>query len=157
MSKENSTPKKKADKRDEKIAELTADLQRQRADFENYRKNVDSQVSSARQIGEILMIKKLLPVIDNINRATANIPAELAENAWANGVVSLNKNLEKVLGDIDIKKIIAEPGTPFNPEYHHAVAFEEGDGGEEIIAEELQPGYKLGDTVLREAMVKVKQ
>ncbi len=138
------------------IVELTSDIQRVRADFENYRKRVESEKQSARDYGQKEMVIKLLPVIDNIERAVGHVPAELADNAWAQGIVTLQKNLEKTLVSIGITKIAAEPGAVCNPDLHHAVQFDEdSDGDQEIVAEELQTGYMLDGHVLREAMVKV--
>ena len=67
---------------EQQVGELTADLQRLRADFENYRKRVDSEKLSARQDGEVRAIMKLLPVIDTIERAVATIPADIADHQW---------------------------------------------------------------------------
>lgn len=131
------------------------DLQRTRADFENYRKRVESEKAMARAHGRVGAISQLLPIIDTIERATAHVPEELKDNAWANGIVGLTKKLDKALLELDIKKIDAAPGTPFNPELHEAVQFDESDGEHEVIAEELQAGYMLGGDVLRHSMVKV--
>lgn len=141
---------------EQKIGELTADLQRTRADFENYRKNVENEKAIVRRAGKTEAILKLLPVIDNIERAVTNIPADLKDHKWAQGVESLAKNLEKMLGDLNLKRIDAKPGTIFNPELHEAIQFDEDSTGkQEIIAEELQAGYLLGDFPIRHAIVKV--
>jgi molecular chaperone GrpE len=144
-----------AKKSDLKVAELTADLQRMRADFENYRKRVDEEKQTAYRRGETAMAVKLLPIIDDIERAVTHRPAELANNAWAEGVTSLTKNLDKALASIGITRIAAEPGSNFNPDQHHAVQFDDTDGEREIIAEQLQPGYLLDGEILRPAMVRV--
>lgn len=150
--------KKKPDETEQALAELTADLQRVRADFENYRKRIDTEKQSAREFGQIEMVKKLLPVIDDIDRAVNNIPAELSENTWVQGIAKLEKNMDKSLSALNLTKIPADPGTLFNPDLHHAVQFDEdSDGDQEVIAEQLQPGYLLAGKVLREAMVKVKK
>lgn len=147
---------KKTDKRDKQIADLTADLQRTRADFENYRKRVESEKVTAGQMGESRAIIKLLPVIDTIERATLHVPAELIENKWVQGVTGLIKQLDKVLADLKLKRIDATPGVTFDPELHQAVQFdEEAAGDKEVIAEELQSGYVLDGVPLRHAMVKV--
>lgn len=138
-----------------RIDELTADLQRTRADFENYRKRTEQEKISARQSGKQQAIVELLPVIDTIDRAVACVPAELTDNTWAQGIAGLTKNLEKSLEKLELKRIEATPGTAFNPEFHQAVAVEDGEGDHEVIAEELQPGYLLGEAVLRPSMVKV--
>jgi molecular chaperone GrpE len=145
----------KKDAKDLKIEELTGDLQRLRADFENYRKNSDEQKIAMRQFGAEEALKKFLPVIDNINRAVKNVPEDLQENAWVQGVDSLGKNLDKVLAEVGIERIDANSGVEFNHELHHAVAMEDAEGEKEVIAEELQAGYKLNGQVVREAMVKV--
>lgn len=140
----------------ELINQLTEDLQRTRADFENYRKRVDGEKQNARTIGESLTILKLLPVIDNIERAISHLPEELAENKWAQGVVGLTKQLEKSLHGMNIVRIEASPGTVFNPEIHEAIQFDEdSDGKQEVIAEELQAGYLYNGNPIRHAMVKV--
>ena len=138
------------------IADLTADLQRTRADFENYRKRVEQEKQQARMTGEATAVLRLLPVIDNIERAIAHTPAELAEDKWVQGVTGLIKNLEKSLENMNIKRIEATPGTTFDPEVHEAIQFDEDAEGEhEVIAEELQAGYLLNGQPIRHAMVKV--
>lgn len=151
---------KKLDERTEdlqqQLGELTLDLQRTRADFENYRKRVEVEKQSARQMGQAKSVMKLLPVIDTIERAIANVPEELKDNPWAKGVAGLNKQLDKQLKEIGLEKIDAKPGTLFNPELHQAVQFdEEAEGDKEVIVEELRAGYTLDGAVIRDAMVKV--
>lgn len=141
---------------EQQLGELTLDLQRTRADFENYRKRVEAEKASARESGQMSAILKLLPVIDNIERAIAYTPDDLKENAWVQSVGNLVKNLEKSLESLNLKRIDAKPGTPFNPELHEAIQFDEDAEGEhEVIAEELQAGYTLAGSIIRHAMVKV--
>lgn len=138
------------------IAELTVDLQRTRADFENYRKRVEGEKQAARDAGQTGAILKLLPVVDNIERAIAHVPEDLAENKWAQGVTGLVKQLEKSLDGLNVRRIIASPGTVFDPEFHEAIQFDEdAEGEQEVIAEELQAGYTLNGQPIRHAMVKV--
>lgn len=141
---------------EQQLGELTLDLQRTRADFENYRKRVDAEKTAARESGQASAILKLLPVIDNIERAIAYTPEDLKGNQWVQGVGSLVKHLEKSLESLNLKRIEATPGTEFNPELHEAIQFDDDAQGEkEVIAEELQAGYTLNDKVIRHAMVKV--
>jgi len=138
------------------VDELTADLQRTRADFENYRKRVEGEKAAARDAGQTAAVMRLLPVIDNIERAITHVPADLAENAWAMSVANLVKQLDKSLEGLNVKRIDAAAGTPFDPELHEAIQFDEAAEGEhEVIAEELQAGYTLGGQPIRPAMVKV--
>jgi len=141
---------------EQQLGELTLDLQRTRADFENYRKRVDAEKSAAREAGQASAILKLLPVVDNIERAIAYTPEELQDNKWVQGVGSLVKNLEKSLESLNLKRIDAKPGAPFDPELHEAIQFDEDATGDaEVIAEELQAGYTLNGHPIRHAMVKV--
>lgn len=147
---------KKQEELEQQLSELTADLQRTRADFENYRKRAEADRVAAQQYGQAAAIMKLLPVIDNIERAIAYLPAELAENAWAQGVAGLTKNLQKSLEGMNVARITATPGTVFDPELHEAIQVDEDATGEqEVIAEELQAGYSLNGAPIRHAMVKV--
>jgi molecular chaperone GrpE len=141
---------------EQQVGELTADLQRQRADFENYRKRVDNEKLTAMKTGETKAILKLLPVVDTIERAVDNIPADIADNKWVQGVAGLVKQLDKSLKDLKLERIEARPGTPFDPSVHQAIQFDEESTGEtEVVAAELQPGYKLDGQPIRHAMVKV--
>lgn len=147
---------KKQTELEQQVGELTQDLQRQRADFENYRKRVEAEKAQAKEAGKMQAIHKLLPVIDNIDRAVAHVPAELADNAWAEGVVKLSKNLGKMMSELELEKIIIVPGeTPFDPVLHEAIQMDETEGELEVVAEELQTGWRLAGTVMRPAMVKV--
>lgn len=147
---------KKQEEFDQQITELTADLQRNRADFENYRKRVEQEKATARAAGQSAAILKLLPVIDNIERAIAHTPPELQDNTWAQGIAGLVKNLDKSLETLNLKKIDALPGTRFNPELHEAIQFDEDAvGDQEVIETELQSGYLLNGQPIRPAMVKV--
>ena len=141
---------------EKQVADLTLDLQRTRADFENYIKRVDGEKQTARDLGQASAISKLLPVIDNIERAIAYLPEDLKDNAWAQSVAGLVKNLDKSLESLNLKRIVATPGTAFNPDLHEAIQFDEDATGEhEVIAEELQAGYTLNGNPIRHAMVKV--
>lgn len=140
-----------------KMEELKADLQRTRADFENYRKNTETRVHSAQALGEKKAILAILPMIDDIDRAIAHLPSDLEGNAWAENVVKMSKNLEKSLAKIGVEKIPTDENTPFNPEIHEAVQFDEGGDGEEVVAEELRSGFTKNGEVIRPAMVKVTQ
>ena len=141
---------------DTQVAELTLDLQRTRADFENYRKRVDTEKTTAREAGQAGAILKLLPVIDNIERAIAYTPEDLKDNSWVQSVAGLVKHLEKSLDSLNLTRIDAKQGTTFDPELHEAIQFDEDATGEhEVVAEELQAGYLLNGHVIRHSMVKV--
>lgn len=147
---------KKQEELEQQVGELTLDLQRTRADFENYRKRVEQEKEMARGSGRAGAIMKLLPVVDNIERAISHLPEELKDNTWASSVVKLSKNLEKSLADMGVERIDAKQGAAFNPDLHDAVQVDEdAEGDHEIIEEELQSGYKVDGIVMRPSMVKV--
>src|SRR5262245_36475721 len=97
-----------------KEQELISDLQRLRADFENYRKNIDKEKAQLSELARAAMIVKILPILDTIERAIAHLPGELKANKWAQGVVGLGKSLDKLLGELQLNRIDAKPGTHFN-------------------------------------------
>jgi molecular chaperone GrpE len=132
---------------EDKCAELLNDLQRTRADFENYRKQVELQKENEKKAARLATVYKVLPLLDDLDRAI-NTYEELAPVA---------KSLEKTLKELKLEKIPSEAGVEFNPDLHDAVMFEEGDGEKEVIAEILRPGYYYEGEVLRPAMVKVKK
>jgi molecular chaperone GrpE len=147
---------KKQQELEQQVGELTADLQRLRADFENYRKRVDTEKSQARATGKSTAVSKLLPILDTIDRAVAHIPTELEEHPWAKGIAGVSKNLESAMGTLGLQRIDANTGTSFNPLLHEAIQMDEDAQGEnEVIAEELQSGYLQDGEVLRPSMVKV--
>jgi molecular chaperone GrpE len=139
----------KKDDSQDKVEELTAALQRERADAMNIRRRHEEQVKSLKNVVKADITRELLPVIDNFERAMLHVPKELEKNDYIKGVRSVAKQFEKTLNDIGVSKI-KTVGEQFDPHFHEAVS---GEG--EIISEELQPGYKLGDQVIRHAMVKV--
>ena len=141
---------------EQQLGEAIQDLQRTRADFENYRKRMELEKSAARESGTAAAALKLLPTIDNIERAISHLPAELTDNSWAQSIVKLTSQLEKSLETLDLKRIAADKGSPFNPEIHEAIQFDDAAEGEnEVIDEVLQAGYTLKGTPIRPAMVKV--
>ena len=103
-----------------------------------------------------MIVSRGSKIIDDIERAIAHLPEELVDNAWAQNVVKMSKNLGKNLSKIGVEKINSTEGTIFNPELHEAIQFDEGSEGEkEVIVEELRAGYTLKGEILRAAMVKV--
>ena len=133
-------------KNDEKIVELVNDLQRTRADFENYRKQAEAQRENAKKAAQLATVYKVLPLLDDIDRAVGSY-AELKP---------LAKSLDKTLKELNLVKIHSESDVEFNPDLHDAVMVE-GDGDKEVIAETLRPGYYYEGEVLRPAMVKVRK
>ena len=147
--------KKKKDKKDEQIEELTDRLKRTMAEFDNFRKRTEKEKSAMYEIGAKDIIEKILPVVDNFERGLATIPEGEEKSAFAEGMDKVYKQLVKTLGDAGVKPIEAV-GQPFDPNFHNAVMHIEDENlGENVVAEEFQKGYVYRDSVVRHSMVKV--
>lgn len=146
--------KKKPSELETKVEELTADLQRLQAEFLNYKRREAEAKGVLLEMARRDVVMQILPVLDNIDRALTHRPAELADHAWASGVEQVGKQALDTLKKFGVERIYSV-GQPFDHNLHEAIAYEEGKGDTEVVAEELQPGYKMGDTVIRHAMVKV--
>lgn len=139
----------------QQVAELTEALQRERADAVNVRRRADEDKAKLGTFYKSLVVRELLPVIDNFERALKNTPKELADNDYIKGVAGVVKQFESILTKLGVERI-KTVGEVFNPGVHEAVSMDEGDGTTEVVTEELQAGYILQDEVLRHAMVRVK-
>ena len=139
----------------QQIDELTEALQRERADALNLRRRYDEQIQGLQTLAKAKVVRDLLPVIDNFERALKHVPQDLSDNDYVKGIQSVVKQFEKTLERLGVQKI-KTVGEPFNPHLHEAVSMEEGDGEQEMVSEELQSGYILGEEVLRHAMVRVR-
>ena len=147
--------KKKKDKRDEKIEELTDRLTRQMAEFDNFRKRTEKEKSQMYAIGAREVVEKLLPVVDNFERGLGQVAEEDKNDAFVDGMDMVYKQLMTTLESVGVKPIEAV-GQPFNPDYHNAVMhIEDEEYGENIVVEEFQKGYLYKETVVRFSMVKV--
>jgi molecular chaperone GrpE len=140
---------------EQKIAELTEALQRERADAENLRRRTQEEKSRLGEFYKAMVIQELLPAIDNRERALKHTPKDLKGHDYVKGVTGVIKQFEQSFAQLGVKRI-KTVGEVFDPRLHEAVHMEEGDGNVEVVCEELQPGYLLGDEVIRHAMVKVK-
>lgn len=141
---------------EQQVTELTEALQRERADVINVRRRHDEQIASLKNHVKVDVIEDLLPVIDNFERALGHVPKDLESNDFVKGVQAIVKQFESTLGNIGVQRI-KTIGEQFDPSVHEAVSMEDGDGDKEVVSEELQAGYQLGDTVIRHAMVRVKR
>ncbi|MDB5175618.1 MAG: grpE [Candidatus Saccharibacteria bacterium] len=153
---DDTTPDEPQEQNDwqQKIDDLTSALQHERADAMNLRRRHNEEMAGLRNRIRSSVISDLLPVIDNFERALKHVPEDLAEHDYIKGIQGVVKQFEKTLGDMGVERI-ATVDQPFDPKYHEAVSMEEGEGSEEVVSEELQSGYKLGDDVIRHAMVRV--
>lgn len=131
---------------DDKVAELTADLQRTRADFENFRRQAEAQKIQYGNVVKNTTVSKILPLLDDIDRAIA-----VNEN-----LKPLEKSLTKALKELKLERVESKAGTAFDPDLHDAVMVE-GDGDKEVVAETLRAGYRYEGELIRPALVKVEK
>lgn len=145
----------------EQINSLSEQLLRERADAMNVRRRADEERLRMASFYKAHVLKELLPVIDNFERAMKAADAAKHEAGSTKhaellkGMESIYKQFVAALEKLGVEKI-RTVGEHFDPELHEAVTMEEGDGEHEIVSEELQSGYKIGDEVIRHAMVRVK-
>jgi molecular chaperone GrpE len=142
--------------------QLQEELQRERdmrlralADFDNYRKRIERERAGAAQSGKRDIVLKLLDLADSFDRAFQH--AGEAPASWVEGLQSIHRNLLALL-DAQGVTLFESRGEPFDPERHEAIgAVETADYAPGVVAEELQRGYRWGDTLLRPARVRVAQ
>ena len=145
--------KKKKDKKDQQIEELTDRVRRQMAEFDNFRKRTEKEKTAMYEIGARSVIEKILPVVDSFERGLQTGADET--DPFVEGMQKIYKQLMTTLEGMEVKPIEAV-GQEFNPDLHNAVMHVDDDSvGENIVVEELQKGYMYRDSVVRYSMVKV--
>lgn len=149
--------KEKKNKQEEKIAELTDRVQRQMAEFDNFRKRTEKEKTQMFEVGAKSVIEKILPVVDNFERGLSAVPEEAKEDPFVQGMDKIYKQLMTELESLEVKPIEAV-GAEFNPEFHNAVMQVESEEYESgVVAQELQKGYMYRESVVRHSMVAVVQ
>lgn len=145
----------KQDKKDIAIADLTDRLKRSMAEFDNFRKRSEKEKATMFDMGARSIAEKILPIVDNFERAMVAAPKEGDGKAFADGITMIYNQLKKTLEDLGVKPIDCV-GQAFDPNFHNAVMHIEDESlGENVVAEELLKGYMYKDSVLRHSMVKV--
>jgi molecular chaperone GrpE len=135
--------------------ENRAGWQRTAADFANYRRRTEQDREQTLGLANEALLSKLLIIVDDFDRAIANMPAELQRLGWVEGIVAIDRKLRLLLESEGVTPIEAE-GQPFDPYQHEAVLREETEKTPEgTVTAELQRGYRIRDRVLRPAMVAV--
>lgn len=139
----------------EKIDSLEDRVKRQMAEFENFRRRTDKEKESMFSMGERSVLEKMLPILDNFERGLATIPEEQKDDAFAQGMDKVYRQMLKTITDLGVTPIEAV-GKDFDPNFHNAVMQVESDEYESgKVAQEFQKGYLYHDTVLRHSMVGV--
>jgi len=140
---------------EDKSQEYLERLQRTMAEFDNFRKRTIKEKAAMYENGAKEILEKIIPVIDNFERALSSVTEEEKESPFTKGIEMIYKQLMSTLKDIGVEEIEAI-GNEFDPNLHHAVSHEENEEyGENEVIEVLQKGYMYKDKVLRYSMVKV--
>jgi molecular chaperone GrpE len=146
--------KRQLEEAESKASEYKDSWMRSQAEFQNYKKRLDrdNELRYVSMKGDI--IKKVLPALDDLERALQNRPAD---DAWANGIELITRKLQNILNSEGVKRIEAE-GALFDPNFHEAISHEYNEDFESghVIAV-VQNGYVLGERVIRPALVRVAQ
>lgn len=138
-----------------KTQEYLSGWQRARAELANFRTRISNEQGRKDKQTKRQIIQDLMPLVDNFQAMTDHVPPELADNAWTQGVLHIAKQLEQLLAQYNVEPIKAD-GAQFDPNLHEAISsvknkkFTSGH-----IIEVLQPGYIMGNDVIRPAKVKV--
>jgi len=130
-------------------------LRRTQADFVNYRRRINQELAEGRIAAQSNLLSQLLPVLDDFGRALGTIPPELATHPWVQGLFLIARRFTTLLEQLGVQRI-GTPGEPFDPHWHEAITKEtRADVPEGTILHVSQPGYTLGERVIRPAQVSV--
>jgi len=136
-------------------AEYLDQWRRTAAEFSNYRKRLEKEQAEQSRLAAASIIRKLLPILDDFDRAFRTLPPNLMDLTWIDGIALIHRKLQLLLEQEGVKVIETE-GKAFDPLYHEAVTHEEAEGfSEGQIIGEVQKGYMMGERVLRPALVRV--
>ncbi|MGB6872833.1 MAG: nucleotide exchange factor GrpE [Dehalococcoidia bacterium] len=136
----------------EKAEKYLANWQRSQADFDNYKKRSEQGIGEVIEFAISALISNLLPIMDDLERAFASVPAELDESNWTEGIKLIYNKFKATLEAQGLTEIKAK-GEPFDPRLHEAVMQQEGEEG--MVIEETQKGYKFKGKVIRPSLVIV--
>ena len=130
-------------------------LRRTQADFINYKRRTSQEQNEGRTVAQAAVLAQILPVLDDLGRASQAAPPELSNNSWVQGMLLVAKRLTNVLEQLGVRPI-GQPGEKFDPRGHEAVAREaRSDVLEGTILQVFRQGYVLGDRIIRPAQVAV--
>jgi len=137
------------------VAELTADLQRVQADFENFKKRVMTERGDLQRSAKLAVLADLLPALDNFDRAAAHLPEHLQADPWAKGMSYVGTQLEQILDEMGVNKFSPPLGQAFDHQTMDALEHISSDHPAETVAEVLTPGYAIEGHSVRPASVRV--
>lgn len=128
-------------------------LQRSMADFANYRRRVDAERAQARAVGTRDLLRQVIPMLDDLQRAVGSVPEDQLETSWVQGVQLIERKMRSMLEREGVT-VVPSLGEPFDPSLHEAVVIDPGSTQNRVV-EVFQDAYRQGDFLLRPAMVRV--
>lgn len=137
----------------DEIEMLTNDLKRVQADFLNFKRRTEDEKSELLDFAKARLIREFLGVRDTFDREQTARPDDV-DPKWAASIDAIRNQFDSVMAKLGVERF-ESLGHAFDPHRHEALAMDDGDGEHEVVVEELQPGYALGTTIIRPAMVKV--
>jgi molecular chaperone GrpE len=149
-----AAPADEAPPEDKRLAELTDALQRERADFANYRRRNEAERSDYSRFAKAELITRLLEVLDNFDRALDTVPAQLRDEPWVEGIWLVERKLRDILAAEGLEEV-GSVGQPFDPHIHEAIGHVDSSAPEGTVVDEVRKAYKLHDKIIRPALVTV--
>lgn len=137
---------------EQKAQEYLARLQRTQADFVNYKRRVEQERSEFIRQASTETILAILPVLDDLDRAIESVPKDIKKHSWVDGIRHISRKLHTALESRGVKRI-ESVGKAFDPNFHESAALTPGQ--EDMVVEEIKPGYCLYDRVIRPCTVMV--
>ncbi len=137
-----------------KAEQYLENWRRTAADFQNFKRRIEQEREDVGRLANASLIINILPIVDDLERALSSLDVSFSGLTWFDGIRLIHRKLQLVLENAGVSQIQTE-GQPFDPRYHEAVMHAEGEEGK--VVGEVQKGYKLGERVIRPAMVVVGQ
>jgi len=138
----------------QQIEEYKTGWQRCQADFDNFKKRTVAEKAIWQEEARIDFLHEMLPVLDNLSLMSKSRPAEIEENPWVQGVVIICKQIDDALSEMNVEKIEPNANDVFDHNLHDAISSEKSrDVESDHIIKTLKPGYKIGERVIRPAVV----
>lgn len=150
----SGTPQSRLEEEKAKAERNLANWQRAEADLANFKRRTEQERADLTRFANAALIRKIVPILDDFERAIGTIPADAQSQGWVEGIKLIDRKLQTILEQEGVT-VIDALGKEFDPHVHEAVMREEGEGETDVVVQEFQKGYRLHDRVLRPTIVKV--
>lgn len=141
------------EKANKQIEELTETAKRAMADLQNFRKKTEEEKAGFVAFANVSLILELLPILDSFGRAFTHVPEEIQKTEWFKGALQIEQQLVGLMKKQGVTEMPASVGKKVDTKFHEPITV--GPGEKDVVTEEFEKGYLLGDKVIRPAKVKV--